>query len=441
MLFRLAFINVFLSLQAHCFETSNHFWKMTLPARHRAFSSRPVRSSISDKEVCETTETARARFPHLGDPLGGSNKLNDHVTATSSFVSYLKPQTEALDMCVAVALCLEDSSNLLRAKDLLNIGAVWFYENHSINGNSQNDATTSRNVTNAGPGKWRRVRFNSSTEAVLPPETALRVYGKPRRFLGCYVSDWPLRLLHADSAYVVIDKPSRLPCQPDNANLAESLPACTLRALVPLLAPKSSKKTSVSEEPVRPLELLLVHRLDTNTEGCIVLARNRKAQAQFKQWLASRKVSKEYVCLSRGQRLKLGLKKHWMLSPGPSNSSSDEMSYDQLVGPGPRLLRKTAPPLLSTQVLPVSPLPFANTKKASKGKGKPKDDPSLAPCPAPLGLSWKLCTLEVLSCEPFSFDSSSVSQSSGLDNGSSSSSEKLFETRVRLLTGRTHQVR
>jgi len=441
MFLSLAFIHVFLLRQAQCFKTTHHFWNAYMPARHQALSSWPLRSSISDKEARETAETARARFPHLGDPLGIPNEVDADEMPTSTFVSYLKPQAEPLDICAAVALCLKDSSNLSRARDLLSIGAVWSYENRSSIVKSQGNSINPNNSTKDGAGKWRRVRFDSSSGAVLASGTALRVYGTPRRFLGCYVGDWRSRLLHTDSAYVVVDKPPKLPCQPDNANLAESLPACTLRALAPLLAPKSSKKKLVSEETVRPLELLLVHRLDTNTEGCTVLARNRKAQAQFKQWLSSRKVTKEYVCLSRGQRLGQGLKRHWMLSPGPSSSSSDDMSYDQVVGPGPRLLRKTAPPPVSAQASPLTSSPSPNRKKASKGKGKPKDDLSLAPCPAPLGLSWKPCTLEVLSCEPFNFGSSSSFSSDGLEDGTSSATgEKLFETRVRLLTGRTHQV-
>jgi 23S rRNA-/tRNA-specific pseudouridylate synthase len=368
-------------------------------------------------------------------------------TPAAPFVSYLDGQSEPLDMIAAVSLCLGEESNPLRAMDLLAIGAVWSFENRSSNVANLDDATDDRNPDAASSGKWRRVRFEAARGAALPPGTPLRVYGAPRRFLGCYVSDWPLRLLHADSAYVVVDKPANLPCQPDNANLQEALPACALRALAPRLALKGATKgappstggargAAASEPPARPLELLLVHRLDTNTEGCTVLARNRKAQAQFKQWLASRKVTKEYVCLVRGQRVGLGVKRHWMLSAGPGTASSvQELGYDHVVGPGPRLLRKTAPP-------PPGPL--------RRGQGLPrqgKSDP-LAPCPAPLGLAWQPCVLEVLACEPFQLDSNHAPPPGAVGAAAAAAAtdarwprrEQLYEARVRLVTGRTHQV-
>jgi 23S rRNA-/tRNA-specific pseudouridylate synthase len=83
----------------------------------------------------------------------------------------------------------------------------------------------------------------------------------------------------ADSAYVVIDKPAMLPSQAHNSNGAEATPVCAAKALDRTLKLGSGG-------------LFPVHRLDTCTEGCFVLARNPKAQAQFKSWLQKQKVGR-----------------------------------------------------------------------------------------------------------------------------------------------------
>ena len=202
----------------------------------------------------------------------------------------------------------------------------------------------------------------------------MRVYKTPRRFLGCYVPDWESRLLSCDAAYVVVDKPAMLPCQPDNSNSAECVPACAAAGLREQLlgrgkkVERGKKKSSknrkggghddqnasggeagqppehtaqVQRGTPPPPPLLLVHRLDTCTEGCMVLARNGKAQAAFNGWLRRHKVHKEYLCLHTAP-VEQGIKTHHMLH-------GDFAAYNEAFGPGPRLLRRSPPPHTQAQ--------------------------------------------------------------------------------------------
>mmetsp|Transcript_3672 Transcript_3672/g.10716 ORF Transcript_3672/g.10716 Transcript_3672/m.10716 type:complete len:284 (-) Transcript_3672:60-911(-) len=179
------------------------------------------------------------------------------------------------------------------------------------------------------------------------------------------------RLLHSDSAYVVIHKPAMLPCQPDNANALESVAARTAAAL-------------------GTERLLLVHRLDTCTEGCLVLAKNAAAQRSFNGWMQKKKVKKEYKVLTT-RPVETGLRRDWMCG-------GDFREYSKTFGPGPRLLATCAPE--------------EGEKTALDFHGQ--------------GWEWKECLLEVMSCTPVERN----------EYG-----EFLYESRVKLITGRTHQIR
>ena len=91
-----------------------------------------------------------------------------------------------------------------------------------------------------------------------------------------------LPILYEDGEALVIDKPAGLPLDPPRKggiSLANHLGALRL---------------GFQREPVA------VHRLDTDTSGCLLLARNPKALARFNRAFEERAVAKTYLAVLAG---------------------------------------------------------------------------------------------------------------------------------------------
>jgi tRNA pseudouridine32 synthase/23S rRNA pseudouridine746 synthase len=95
------------------------------------------------------------------------------------------------------------------------------------------------------------------------------------------VTDIPI--LFEDGEALVIDKPGGLPIERPRAG-GESLEDRL-----------DDLRLGFQRRPVP------VHRLDTDTSGCLLLARNPKALARFSRAFEERKVSKTYLGLLRGE--------------------------------------------------------------------------------------------------------------------------------------------
>jgi 23S rRNA pseudouridine955/2504/2580 synthase len=90
------------------------------------------------------------------------------------------------------------------------------------------------------------------------------------------------RTLYRDAHVVVIDKPAGLAVQKGTRTIEDLDSALAERSIV-------------TGERLR-----LVHRLDRDTSGCLVLARSRQAAAHLGRQLACGRVLKAYVALTRG---------------------------------------------------------------------------------------------------------------------------------------------
>ena len=90
------------------------------------------------------------------------------------------------------------------------------------------------------------------------------------------------RILYIDAEAIVIDKPAGLPVDPPR-NGGDSLAA---RA--------DELKLGFQRAPVA------MHRLDRDTSGCLLLARNPKARAKFQQAFESGTVQKTYLAVVDG---------------------------------------------------------------------------------------------------------------------------------------------
>ena len=90
------------------------------------------------------------------------------------------------------------------------------------------------------------------------------------------------RILYVDAEAIVIDKPAGLPVD-------------TPRAGGDSVATRAGElKLGFQREPVA------MHRLDQDTSGCLLLARNPKARAKFQQAFESGSVEKTYLAVVSG---------------------------------------------------------------------------------------------------------------------------------------------
>lgn len=95
----------------------------------------------------------------------------------------------------------------------------------------------------------------------------------------------PFQVLHRDAALLVIDKPAGLVVHPGAGNRSGTLQNALL-ALDPALA--------------RVPRAGIVHRLDKDTSGLMLVARTPEAHAALVRALAAREVGREYLALCHG---------------------------------------------------------------------------------------------------------------------------------------------
>ena len=113
----------------------------------------------------------------------------------------------------------------------------------------------------------------------VPPEP-------PPRLLP---EDIPLNIVYEDGEVLVIDKPAGLTVHPAPGHPGHTLANAILNHL-PALA-----------EDADSLRPGLVHRLDRDTSGLLVVAKNRTAQADLSEQFKSRTVKKTYLVLVKGR--------------------------------------------------------------------------------------------------------------------------------------------
>jgi 23S rRNA pseudouridine1911/1915/1917 synthase len=141
--------------------------------------------------------------------------------------------------------------------------------------------------------QWvRHERVRLEGRAALPRE---KVWGGERvqiepaadpRTFSHRAQDIPLTIVHEDEALIVIDKPAGLVVHPGSGNWEGTL----LNALLqhaPALAnvPRAG----------------IVHRLDKDTSGLLVVAKTLSAQTDLVRQLQARTVSREYVAIAHGR--------------------------------------------------------------------------------------------------------------------------------------------
>lgn len=110
-------------------------------------------------------------------------------------------------------------------------------------------------------------------------DTLTRIYYKEEPFID--VSKINIELIYEDEELLVVNKPPTIPVHPNSAY-------------------QSGTMLQILEDKYNYKNLRLVHRLDKETSGLILLAKNKKMAAFLTKKLSSRNIEKRYLALVNG---------------------------------------------------------------------------------------------------------------------------------------------
>ena len=99
----------------------------------------------------------------------------------------------------------------------------------------------------------------------------------------------PLEILYEDDDIIVVNKPKGMVVHPANGNFEGTL-------VNAIMAICKDSLSGIGGE-IRPG---IVHRLDKNTSGCIIVAKNDKAHINLSNSLKKHEIKKTYIALVRG---------------------------------------------------------------------------------------------------------------------------------------------
>lgn len=104
--------------------------------------------------------------------------------------------------------------------------------------------------------------------------------------------DIPLEILFEDDDVLIISKPSGMCVHPDHAHRSGTV----VNAVMGYLTRKNLSQLGGLERPG------IVHRLDKDTSGCLMIAKNDKSHQYLSTQIAARKVTKHYTTLVLGRQ-------------------------------------------------------------------------------------------------------------------------------------------
>lgn len=129
--------------------------------------------------------------------------------------------------------------------------------------------------------KNHKVQCGDSIQVCVPPQTSE---------LELQPSPLPLEVLYEDAAIVVIDKPAQLTVHPGSGTGEDTLAHRFLHHC----------GAACTDLPGHPLRPGIVHRLDKDTTGVMVLAKTQRAYLKLVEAFAEREVEKDYRALVVG---------------------------------------------------------------------------------------------------------------------------------------------
>lgn len=99
-------------------------------------------------------------------------------------------------------------------------------------------------------------------------------------------------IVFEDENYLVVNKPAGL--------IVHGAPGISEETLADLLMAKYSEIIKVGDDPIRPG---IVHRLDKEVSGLMVIAKTQEAFASLKKQFQKRDINKQYLALAHGKIL------------------------------------------------------------------------------------------------------------------------------------------
>ena len=117
----------------------------------------------------------------------------------------------------------------------------------------------------------------------------IEIEEEPAKEIELKAQDIPLEILYEDDDIIVVNKPKGMVVHPANGN-----PDGTLVNAVMAICKDSL--SGIGGE-IRPG---IVHRLDKNTSGAIIIAKNDKAHINLSEQLKNHEIKKTYIALVRG---------------------------------------------------------------------------------------------------------------------------------------------
>jgi 23S rRNA pseudouridine1911/1915/1917 synthase len=124
-----------------------------------------------------------------------------------------------------------------------------------------------------------KLNLGDKIDVLIPPETPPQLMAE----------NIPLKIVYEDADLVVVDKPAGLPVHPAPGHPSHTLVNAILSYLPTLAKDAGSLRPGI------------VHRLDKDTSGLLIVAKNRLAQANLSQQFKNRVVKKTYITLVQGK--------------------------------------------------------------------------------------------------------------------------------------------
>ena len=121
----------------------------------------------------------------------------------------------------------------------------------------------------------------------------IRIIVEQRPKLELKAQKIPVQIMYEDKDIVVVNKPKGMVVHPANGNYDGTL----VNALLGMYEDKSDWSFSEDEENFRPG---IVHRLDKDTSGLLIVAKNDVALMKMSKEIQERKVTKKYIALVKG---------------------------------------------------------------------------------------------------------------------------------------------
>lgn len=189
-----------------------------------------------------------------------ADELNSHIFSESTSFSLLEDTDCRIDSCLAALLGISRSSIQKCIKN----------ENLMING---------KIITKAS---FNRLKKGSTIELELEPDEELSA--EPQ--------DIPLEILFENSDFLIVNKPAGMLVHPGAGHPSSTL----LNGIVFHLASLSD-----GSEAAKQPRAGLVHRIDKDTSGILVVAKNEKTMEALSEKFSRHDIRREYTCFVWGR--------------------------------------------------------------------------------------------------------------------------------------------